>query len=438
MTSYHDLEDSTYRAVVGEVVTRIHGTPSWRAKERLKDELTKIAMKHKVSYGWSGGKGLIALIIGATRLAADHPTLPAFTFPPRPDMAPNIPNNATAHQIRHLSDQNNLAKRDYAVVTGFCRGASELIRNALDVEYYEDLEHARYGYDEVKPREYIEHLEDEHCPLDEQAKKSARKHYFRGWERTREPRPEGLNKFGKRLDEEQEALDRDGIVVSDADKAEHYLVQVYESGVFPAATIRDWKKKPVADQMHANAKTFFEAEQKGLTEVHRLTGDTTHGRGYESAAAALEQGLDTILERFNTNVERRIEEAVSAGIQQLANAKPPPEQANATSERSITKLREQLADLTATVGTLQKEFSAFATAYKKSGNSNNDSGTNHTNSTGLDKLAGGLQWTDGLELDSSWTNKQRRWWWTTIKQKEPERYKAKMKAQYEKKLRELE
>ena len=66
MTSYHDLEYATYRTVLADQVTRIHGLPTWRVKQNLVTELTKIAKKHKVSYDWSGGKGLIALIIGAT------------------------------------------------------------------------------------------------------------------------------------------------------------------------------------------------------------------------------------------------------------------------------------------------------------------------------------------------------------------------------------
>ena len=160
MTSYQDLEDATYRSVLAEQVTRIHGLPTWRAKQNLVSELTKIAKKHKVSYDWSGGKGLIALIIGAARLAADYPALPAFTFPDRPDMAPTIPNGTNQAGIRQLVDENNLEKWDWAVVSGFCRGVNESIMNALDSEYYEDLEHVRFGYDEVKPREYIEHLED--------------------------------------------------------------------------------------------------------------------------------------------------------------------------------------------------------------------------------------------------------------------------------------
>ena len=153
MTSYHDLEESTYRAVLAENVTRIHGLPTWRDKQCMVAELTKIAMRHKVSYGWSGGYGLIALIIGAVRMAADHPAVDPFVHPAQPDMAPTIAPGTSQHETRRLLDENNLARRDYTVVLGFCRGASKLIRNALDTEYYEDLEHVRYGYDRILPRE---------------------------------------------------------------------------------------------------------------------------------------------------------------------------------------------------------------------------------------------------------------------------------------------
>ena len=353
MTSYHDLEDQTYRSVVAERVTRIHGRPVWKTKEKLKTELTKIATKHKVSYDWSGGKGLTALIIGAARLATDYPHLAPFVEPVIPHNTPQgLGANPTQAQVRVATDENNLAKRDWAVVCGFRRGASELIRNALDSEYYDDLDHVQYGYDDVLPRDFIEHLEDEHCPLDEQAVKDARKHYFRGWERSKSPRPEGIKKFAKRLDEEQTALGRDGIAISDADKKAHYLVEVFQSGVFPAVTIREWKKNPVADQTYVNAKTFFEAEGRGLEEVHRLMGDTTRGNGFESAAAAIEDGLETMMDKFNETVEERIRSAVDASIQQHIAQRPPTDTANASAERTIAALQRQIETLAGTVTAL--------------------------------------------------------------------------------------
>ena len=145
MTSYHDLEEQTYRSVIAEHITRIHGKPVWRTKEVMKNELTKIAIKHKVSYDWSGDKGLIALIIGAERLKEDYPDLPDFTMPERPPSAAVVAAGTSQHATREARDKNDLLKRDYAVVRGFCRAAAELIRRALDSEYFKDLEHVVYG-----------------------------------------------------------------------------------------------------------------------------------------------------------------------------------------------------------------------------------------------------------------------------------------------------
>ena len=71
MASYHDLEKATYDAVVAETITRMHGQPDWTAKELMKRELVQIGAKHKVSYDWSQGRGLIPLIIGGARYALD-------------------------------------------------------------------------------------------------------------------------------------------------------------------------------------------------------------------------------------------------------------------------------------------------------------------------------------------------------------------------------
>ena len=52
-------------------------------------------------------------------------------------------------------------------------------------------------------------------------------------------------------------LGRDGIVIANEEKKQHYLLQCYKSGVFPHAALREWKQKPEPEQTYANAKTFF-------------------------------------------------------------------------------------------------------------------------------------------------------------------------------------
>ena len=68
-----------------------------------------------------------------------------------------------------------------------------------------------------------------HVPLYEPAIKECREEYFRGWELSRKIRPETIRKFKKRLDKKERSLLRDGIKVTETEKANHYILKIYGS-----------------------------------------------------------------------------------------------------------------------------------------------------------------------------------------------------------------
>ena len=137
-------------------------------------------MKLRVSYNWSGQCGLLPEVIGAAQFTLNNPALSGCIKPTQPANTPAFPNaNPSRLQIKVATDANNLRKRDWAVVCGFCRGAGENRRDALDLEFYPGLEHKIYEYVRVLPRKYIKHLETKHCPLDVQAIQDLKDHYAR-------------------------------------------------------------------------------------------------------------------------------------------------------------------------------------------------------------------------------------------------------------------
>ena len=81
----------------------------------------------------------MAEIIDSTCYVEENPTLPPYIVPTQPLSIPYLPDNPTAAQIRTLTDKNNLLKRDWAVLRGFCRGVSKNIRDALDLEFFQSL-----------------------------------------------------------------------------------------------------------------------------------------------------------------------------------------------------------------------------------------------------------------------------------------------------------
>ena len=152
----------------------------------------------------------------------------------------------------------------------------ENIRDALDADYYEDLDHHVYGYDDVWLEDFFDEV-NIHVPLDEPAIKECREEYFQGWELSRKIHPEKIRKFQKRLDEQQRSLLQDGIEVTDTEKTKHYLLQIYRISRFPTATIRARKQKTL--QSYTDASDYFEKEDDGLKEIERLTGNSPNAHG---------------------------------------------------------------------------------------------------------------------------------------------------------------
>ena len=102
-------------------------------------------------------------------------------MPTQPLRSPSLPTNQKAAQIRTLTDKNNLLKRYWDVVRGFCRGVSENICNTLYLYFFKSLQHARYTYLKVLPIEYITNIEMKYCLLDVKEIAELKAHYNRGW-----------------------------------------------------------------------------------------------------------------------------------------------------------------------------------------------------------------------------------------------------------------
>ena len=193
----------------------------------------------------------------------------------------------------------------------------------------------------------------------------------------------------------------------------------------------------MADQTYAQAKTFFEEESRGLAEVSRLTGNSTRGNGFESAAAALEKGLDKILDKFNDNVEQRIQQAVDSGLEQLQEARWPTDEANAASEREVAKLRDALADLTNSLGSLQREFKTFVGEYRKTERSSDGNRDDNPSPDRKKPKNKRWKWEEGLAFDPKWPTGKRNWYLQMLKNKDPRRYKKQIREELKRRLKDL-
>jgi hypothetical protein len=139
------------------------------------------------------------------------------------------------------------------------------------------LKHRHLAYRNITPFQILEHLNIIWCPLNVQAKKKLKDAYFAKWDGN-----EHLTAFGKRLDNDQNMLIRSDITISDEDKIQFYLEQIYDSNLFEPTLIKT---------DYTLAKAQFEALVKSHDTYAQNSGGGTAGRhAYESANSMADLG----------------------------------------------------------------------------------------------------------------------------------------------------
>ncbi len=87
-----------------------------------------------------------------------------------------------------------------------------------------------------------------------------------------------------KLDKEKNQLDRLGIVVSDKDKLQFYLEQIYTSNCFDKAEMVVWENKPVAiKEDYDQAKKYFEDLIHDFETYTQNSGGAAAKAGYKRA-----------------------------------------------------------------------------------------------------------------------------------------------------------
>ncbi len=96
-----------------------------------------------------------------------------------------------------------------------------------------------------------------------------------------------LTAFGKRLNDNQVSIERFGITISDEDKLQFYLEQMYASNHFDKKEMTMWENKPKAIKNDFNdAKTYFEGLVWDYEVYKQNSGGTAGKHNFESANQA--------------------------------------------------------------------------------------------------------------------------------------------------------
>jgi len=338
-------ETTAYEAVRAQPLTRIHGRPTRTDYERIKKEASDLASEvEDIVYNWARDPatgteyGLLAEIIGEPEY--NLLTGVTWTQEVEPDKYDPAITAATAtHTRKRMEEDWEEYRQSWYIRKGFLRGMTMNMRDALDEAYYSQLKHVTTAYRNTTPLQILEHLDTRWCPLDIRAKKQLKAEFYADWDSSMIH----ITAFGLKLDEEQQRLALLGIVISDDDKLQFYMEQIYSSNMFDKKEMVEWETKPVViKDDFVEAKRYFENLVKDSETYTQNSGGTATKHGYDSANMTADVGDE--LRRYI----QQIATAASADKESAANIS----EAARAKDSQITTMTSQIKSLTDAVAAL--------------------------------------------------------------------------------------
>jgi hypothetical protein len=126
----------------------------------------------------------------------------------------------------------------------------------------------------------LEHLNNPWCPLEVKAKKALKDVYYTKWDGN-----EHLTAFGKCLDDDQRALVRSDVTITDKDKLQFCFEEMCDSNHFDKNKMLNWERQATTFKTNYTlAKQYFEAlVEATATYKQNARGGTAGQNKYESA-----------------------------------------------------------------------------------------------------------------------------------------------------------
>jgi hypothetical protein len=299
------LEQRTNGTVHSSSFTKIHGCPTCSDYKNLKKVASDCASKlNDITYTWSQSltgeeNRLLAKIIGEDKYY--HLTNLTWTQEVEPaTYDPAINDHTVTHTRKCMEQEWELTRKTWAIQKGFLRGVAENFCEALDKNWYSQLESVHTANRNTTLIQILDHLNSQWCPLDVHMKKYLRMAYYADWDREQH-----LIAFGKCLNYSQVRMERYGITISDKDKLQFYLKQMYAPNHFNKKEMTEWENKPKAiTDSFDKSTTYFEGLVRDNKVYKQNSGSTAGKHSYKSANQATEAYRGNELRQYIARVSK--------------------------------------------------------------------------------------------------------------------------------------
>jgi hypothetical protein len=128
---------------------------------------------------------------------------------------------------KHKEEEWERVQICWYICKGFLKGVTANLCDVINEQFYPQLKHCHTANRNTTPFQILNYLDSTWFPLDIQAKKKLKDADFSKWDSH-----EHLTAFRKYLDYDQTSLVQSDITISDEDKLQFYLEQMYNSNFF--------------------------------------------------------------------------------------------------------------------------------------------------------------------------------------------------------------
>ena len=290
-SSTAEIRKAARERILQHALTKIHGRPTLADVDGLFEEVCQLLTDVDSTYDHAGKFGCLFLALDDEKYC--HVTGNDKEAINEPDSTPTYPARASQSEIQDIKDKHNVEVQAWATQQAVEEAVVELLKNALDEQYYKQLKKKLIGYKRVTILEFFDHL-GKWTTVTNQVKRTLRNDYYSGWNHTGS---EHISEFQRRLEDDQVRLTDLGIPISDSEVFEHYVGEMYKSKKFSKQQMIDYEKKmeqlaDTEDEWEVTTEYFSDIVGDNETYDENVTGAGMKDHGYESMNNVNEENED--------------------------------------------------------------------------------------------------------------------------------------------------
>ena len=258
-------------------IDKMIGEPTLVTYRILFDQLAMSASSVKTNQ-WGGRHGHLPLLVSDAQFVTITGIATAVTTkrikPARVD--PRINGNTSNYdRLRYTREQDEKIL-DWYTQEEVDDTLKNLIINAVDPQYIEELKQDYVGYANETAKTMLSHIKNTWCKITTREKGVAQRALREPWNLV-----EDITAYERALDKNQITCLELGVPINDSDKVQIYIENMYACDMFDEKEMTEWEDEPEANKTWALAKTYFGTLYKKRKKYH--SDMKARGAGFESA-----------------------------------------------------------------------------------------------------------------------------------------------------------